>query len=122
MNGRNRAYRPIIEAFDEWINHMRGNHWSPYYLNFMFGELPTRIRAKKEIMRNEVERVYATLVTREVRRPLSVQSQGDMPRFFGCPDYPVPKRDKRSRRLVVANEGMHFNGILMISHFGRGLL
>lgn len=36
--------------------------------------------------------------------------------------YHVPKRDKRSKRLIVANEGMHFNGMLVLSDFGRGLL
>ncbi|MEY9701249.1 hypothetical protein ABIF50_009085 [Bradyrhizobium diazoefficiens] len=45
-----------------------------------------------------------------------------MPRFFGCPDLPVPKRDKRNRRLVIANDGVHYNGLLILSPFGRGLL
>jgi hypothetical protein len=122
MNYRHEFYAPIIDAYDDWIVRMTDNCRSAYYLNFMFGQLPSNSRAKKEIMKNEVTRVYATLVTREVRRPRSEQSQGEMPRFFGCPDLPVPKRDKRSRRLVLANEGMHFNGILVLSHFGRGLL
>src|ERR1700748_996496 len=98
------AFGHIIDAYADWIGRMLQNCRSAYYLNFMFGQLPSGNRAKKEIMRNEVERVYAILLTREVRRPRSITSQGDMPRFFGCPDYPVPKRDKRSRRLVVANE------------------
>jgi hypothetical protein len=115
-------YTPIIDAYDGWINRMVNGQRSAYYLNFMFGQLPSSSRGQKDIMRNEVERVYATLVTREVRRPRSICSQPCMPRFFGCPDYPVVKRDKKVRRLVVANEGAHFNGILVLSDFGRGLL
>ena len=53
---------------------------------------------------------------------IRIATQEDVPRFFGCPDLPVPKWDKRKKRLVVANEGLHFNGILVLSHFGRGLL
>lgn len=121
MGNHHRFHTSIIEAYDDWICRMIDNFRSAYYLNFMFGQLPSNTRAKKEVMKNEVERVYATLVTREVRRPRSAWSKGDMPRFFGCPDLPVPKRDKHLRRLVVANEGMHYNGILLLSHFGRGL-
>jgi len=95
---------------------------SAYYLNFMFGQLPPSMQSKKAIMREEVMRVYATLLTREVRRPRSSSAQGDMPRFFGCPDLPVPKRNKCTKRLTVANEGMHFNGILVLSNLGRGQL
>src|SRR4051794_41037839 len=122
MMRENKFYQRMVGAYDDWIIRMTLNSRSAYFLNFMFGQLPSSVPAKKAIMRNEVERVYATLVTREVRRPRSRRSQGDMPRFFGCPDYPVPKRDKLSNRLVVVNEGMHFNGILVLSEFGRGLL
>src|SRR4051812_36645423 len=105
MRNHNRFYREEIDAYDRWIKGMIRDHRSAYFLNFMFGQLPSNIGAKRAIMADEVTRVYATLVTREVRRPRSVQSLGDMPRFFGCPDLPVPKRDKRAGRLVVANEG-----------------
>jgi hypothetical protein len=122
MRNPTRSYKEEIDAFDSWIKSMICYHRSAYFLNFMFVQLPSNVRAKTVIMKEEVSRVYATLLTREVRRPRSIQCQADMPRFIGCPDLPVPKRDKRSKRLMVANEGMHFNGILVLSHFGRGLL
>jgi len=115
-------YGREIDAFDSWLSRMISGGRSAYFLNFMFRQLPDCRRSGKEIMKDEVCRVYATLVTREVRRPRSSGSQFAMPRFFGCPDFPVPKRDKYSRRLVVANEGMHFNGLLVLSPFGRGEL
>lgn len=122
MKYRLAHYVREIDAFNSWISRMISGGRSAYFLNFMFRQLPDSRRARKEIMSDEVCRVYATLVTREVRRPRSSGSQYAMPRFFGCPDFPVPKLDKHTRRLVVANEGMHFNGLLVLSPFGRGEL
>ncbi|MGY4512943.1 hypothetical protein ACVIN2_006397 [Bradyrhizobium sp. USDA 3650] len=122
MKYRRDSFVREIDAFDTWISRMITGGRSAYFLNFMFRQLPESRRAKNEIMKDEVCRVYAMLVTREVRRPRSLGSKCAMPRFFGCPDLPVPKRDKHNRRLVVANEGMHFNGVLVLSPFGRGKL
>lgn len=122
MRNRQDHHVREIDAFDSWISRMINGGRSAYFLNFMFRQLPDSRRTRNEIMKDEVCRVYATLVTREVRRPRSSGSQYAMPRFFGCPDFPVPKRDKHSHRLVVANEGMHFNGLLVLSPFGRGEL
>ena len=73
-------------------------------------------------MVDEVMRVYSTLITREARRTRSAASRLTLPRFLGCPDLPVAKREKKAGRLIVPNEGMHFNGVLVLSEFGRGRL
>ncbi|MCC8952703.1 hypothetical protein H8B02_04240 [Bradyrhizobium sp. Pear77] len=109
-----------IEALHNWVVRKGRFHERNWHLNFMFKQLPGKEKAIKAIMRDEVERVYSILLTREVRRPHSQLAERQMPIFVGCPDLPVPKRDKVTRRLVVANDGWHFNGVLVLSSFSRG--
>ncbi|MBR0795644.1 hypothetical protein JQ615_09615 [Bradyrhizobium jicamae] len=109
-----------IEGLHNWIVRKGRFHERNYHLNFMFKQLPSNEKAIKAMMRDEVERVYSILLTREVRRPHSPLAERQMPVFVGCPDLPVPKRDKATRRLVVANDGWHFNGVLVLSSFSRG--
>jgi len=70
---------------------------------------PPRPRSrKKTTMEEEVRRVYATLLTREVRRPRSDSGfKGGClvfwrPRFFG-----TQNSIRIQRRLIVPNEGLH---------------
>ncbi|WP_166299310.1 hypothetical protein [Bradyrhizobium sp. 2S1] len=109
-----------IEAFHNWIVRKGRFHERNWHLNFMFKQLPSKETAIKAMMRDEVERVYSILLPREVRRPHSCFAERQMPIFVGCPDLPVLKRDKVTRRLVIANSGWHFNGVLVLSSFSRG--
>lgn len=128
-----RLYQPEIDAFDKWIWKLQTTFWDRvYYVNFMFGQLPTNPHVQKAIMHDEVCRWYSLLLTREVRRPRSegldlpalfdfdLPRRLDMPQFFGCCDQPVLKRDKKTPRLVLPNDGDHLNGILALSRLGRG--
>ncbi len=85
--------------------------WRAYLLTFTFNQLrgtPDTIRA---IMRREIERMYATMVTRVVRHPRSPNSRDILPVWICIPDRPVPKSDRDSINRLRPNDGVHFHAI-----------
>lgn len=55
-------------------------------------------------MRNEVRRVYSTLLTRVHRKPRTA-SNDELPVLLGAVDLPVYERDKTSGPMVLCNGG-----------------
>ena len=102
-----------LKAYGQWIEEMVFDGWNAYYVNFMFHHIPGFPRHRFAVMRNEVERVYSTMVTRIVRKPNSLERLDNLPRFIGCEDKPVPKNNKLSLRDVTVNDGSHINGVFL---------
>jgi hypothetical protein len=69
-------------------------------------------------MRDGVQRVYSTLVTRVHRRPKTASAH-DLPVLLGAIDLPVYKRDRSSAPKVYGNGGLHFHGILLVPPVSR---
>jgi hypothetical protein len=70
-------------------------------------------------MEREVERVYATFLTRVVRKPRSDCKRDLLPRWLVCPDYPVPKHAKMDLGEVTVNQGRHMHGIGLMPPVSR---
>ena len=69
-------------------------------------------------MQREVERVYATVLTRIIRNPRKIPLFG-LPLWIVFPDYPVPKHAKMELRDVVLNGGLHLHGIALFLRRNR---
>jgi len=69
-------------------------------------------------MRDEVLRVYSTLLTRVHRKPRTA-STDELPVLVGAVDLPVYKRDKASGPMVVCNGGLHVHALLLIPPASR---
>jgi hypothetical protein len=104
--------KAITAAYEAWVQDFWNEGWSPYFVNFMFSHIPHR---REDVMLDEVDRVYRTLIRHDVRDPRSIAQQRWLARFIGCPDTPVHKRVKISVRDATLNEGLHFNGMFLIS-------
>jgi hypothetical protein len=77
----------------------------------MFNQLRGGVRQMNYQMQNQVENVYASLITRLHRKP---HATGVIPPILiACPDFPVPKYEKKLLREVVTNNGLHYHGILL---------
>jgi hypothetical protein len=85
----------------------------------MFKQLPGSPQAIVRQMQDEVERVFATFLTRVVRDPRSSRSVGRLPVLIACADLPVRKREKRPLRDVAVNGGLHFAGVLLVPPVSR---
>jgi hypothetical protein len=69
-----------------------------------------------EMMRKELERVFATSITRILSNPKARSSRTRGPIWIACFDYPVPKRKKKeeSRQDTSINNGLHVHAIALI--------
>src|SRR5689334_665961 len=71
--------------------------WEGYLISFMFSRISGRRPSVIHQMSQEVERVYATVLTRIIRDPRKLPIAA-LPLWIVCPDYPVAKHAKQSLR------------------------
>ena len=82
-------------------------------MTFPFSQLPGPRGAVIQAMKDELQRVYSTFVTRTNRKPRTA-SPDELPILIGTADLQVYKRDPTSSPLVVCNGGLHFHGLLLV--------
>jgi hypothetical protein len=104
----------FILSYDQMVRERIAGSWQPYFMTFMFNHIPGKQGTKKRIMTDEVSRVYQTLLPNIVRKPTSSSWKQYCPFFVGCPDLPVSKNEKELVRNLQVNEGLHFNGCLLL--------
>lgn len=117
MDQRYHSRLLTIEGYALWSKTLVDDGWQAFFVNFMFNHLPKGSSCFGDPMEYEACRVYRTLVTRVVREPR--KEIGRLPIFWGCPDFPVWKRDKVSRRENNVNGGRHYNGLYFIPPTSR---
>lgn len=117
MNQLYSSRQLTIEGYSAWTKALVANGWEAYFVNFMFRHLPTRLSFFGDPMEDEADRVYRTLITRVARTPR--EEIGHLPIFWGCPDFPVWKTKKVSRRDNGVNGGRHYNGLYFIPPASR---
>ena len=89
------------------------NGWSYHLMTFPFAQLPGPRSAVIQAIKDEIQRVYSTFVTRTNRKPRTA-SPDELPVLIGAADLQVPKRDRRSSPLILCNGGLHFHGLLLV--------
>jgi hypothetical protein len=70
-------------------------------------------------MTSEIERFYASLVTRVVRKPRSVNWQHLLPVLIGQPDFAGSRHGIRTVPELTVNDGLHFHAIALIPRRSR---
>src|SRR5215207_4599586 len=93
--------------------------WSGYLISFLFHPMRGCSQGIAVQMEKEVKRLYATFLTRVVRKPRSDCKRDLLPRWFVCPDYPVPKHRKSDLGEVTVNHGRHMHGIALLPPVSR---
>jgi hypothetical protein len=109
----------IIVSYSGMVERYVADGWKPYLLNFMFRSLPGSTPVVVGQMKQAIERVYSTFVTRVVRRPRSSAAKGSLPILISCADLPVGKRIKKASKEVRLNSGLHYNGVLLMPAISR---
>lgn len=87
--------------------------WTGHLVTFLFSQLPGTRSAVINQMKDEIQRVYSTLVTRGHRKPRTA-SPDELPVMIAAADLPVYKRDRSSSPAVPWNGGLHFHAVLLI--------
>jgi hypothetical protein len=84
----------------------------------MFDQIPGRRGPRGDRMKDEVQRVYSTLLTRVHRKPRTTASD-ELPVLIGAMDLPVYKRDRSSIVSMLRNCGLHFHAIVLLPPVSR---
>jgi hypothetical protein len=108
------SHTDLINGYADLVEQRVQDGWQPHLITFMFNQLPGSRSSVIKQTRDEIERVYATLVTRVVRKPRSPKSADRLPVLIGFADLPVPKRERRQLREITLNDGLHYHGILLM--------
>jgi hypothetical protein len=93
--------------------------WNGYIITFMFNHILGPYEHKCLVMEQEIERVYATLVRYMVHNPRSKSERKKLPRLYAFPDYPRQKMEPFRLEDVMANDGLHYHGIVLIPNNTR---
>jgi hypothetical protein len=114
---------PVKEGIDAWADFFwrkwRKEGHDLFLLSFMFKPLGRNDKGISSRMADEVERVYATFLTRVIRNPRAEYFKGHLPILLALPDRPIYKQEKHSVESVRVNNGLHMHGILAVPPYTR---
>jgi hypothetical protein len=109
----------LHSAYSNWIHEILNEIWneklwSGFQVTFMFNHIPGGFERKCEVMEDEIDRVYRTLVPQVERSPRSPAGSKRLPILIAFPDYPTRKLDGSSHLDVKINDGLHFHGVILV--------
>jgi hypothetical protein len=109
----------LLEAYGTWIKDHVRQGWDPYFLSFMFHQLPGSRRAQIQQMHEEITIFYRKLITHVERDPRLNKNAHKLPRGVFFPDVPAYTRQKQRLRAVTVNDGLHMHGVVVIPKKSR---
>jgi hypothetical protein len=105
--------RQLVDGYTQVVIDRVDSGWSCHLMTFPFAQLPGPRIAVIQAMKDELQRVFSTLVTRIHRKPRTA-SPDELPILIGAADLPVYRRDRDSSPLVRCNDGLHFHALLLV--------
>jgi hypothetical protein len=105
--------RQLVDGYTQVVIDRVDSGWSCHLMTFPFARLPGPRGAVIQAMKDELQRVYSTLLTRLHRKPRTA-SPDELPILIAAADLPVYKRDRDSSPLVRCNDGLHFHALLLV--------
>jgi hypothetical protein len=105
--------RQLVAGFTQMVTDRVNDGWSCHLMTFPFAQLPGARGAVIQAMKDEIQRVYSTFVTRTNRKPRTA-SPDELPFLIGAADLQVYKRNPTSSPLIVCNGGLHFHALLLV--------
>jgi hypothetical protein len=112
------AKAALVDGYTQLVTDRVRAGWSCNLVTFLFSQLPGPRPAVVSRMKDEVQRVYSTLLTRVHRKP-RMASTDELPVLIGAMDLPVYKRDKASGPMVFCNGGLHVHALLLMPPTSR---
>jgi hypothetical protein len=109
----------ILEAYGTWVKDHVRQGWDPYFLSFMFHQLPGSRQAKIQQMHEEITVFYRKLITYVEREPRLNKNADKLPRGVFFPDVPAHTSQKQGLRAVTVNDGLHMHGVVVIPKKSR---
>jgi hypothetical protein len=113
-----KAKADLVDGYTRLVTDRVLAGWSCHLVTILFSQLPGTRSTVIGYMRDEVQRLYSTLLTRVHRKPRTA-STDDLPVLIGVRDLPVHKRDKASGPMVLCNGGLHVHALMMMPPSSR---
>jgi hypothetical protein len=113
-----RAKTALLDGYTQLVNNRVRAGWSCHLVTILFSQLAGPRTAVISRMKDEVHRIYSTLLTRVHRKPRTA-STDELPVLIGAMDLPVYKRDKSSGPMVLCNGGLHVHVLMLIPPTSR---
>ena len=111
------AKADLVDGYTQLITDRVRAGWSCHLVTILFSQLPGPRTAIISRMKDEVHRIYSTLLTRVHRKPRTA-STDELP-LLNAMDLPVYKRDKAPGPMVVCNGGLHAHAPMLIPPTSR---
>lgn len=115
---RSQSQMDLVDGYSRLVTDRIHAGWSCHLVTILFSRFPGPRDAVIDRMKDEVQRVYSTLVTRVHRKPRRA-STDELPVLVGAADLPVYKRDRSSAPKVFCNGGIHFHALVLIPSASR---
>src|SRR5260370_42453521 len=114
---RERRFK-LQSAYSNWVHKIlkrgwNGQLWTGFQVTFMFNHIPGSFNRKCEVMEDEIDRVYRTLVPQVERFPTSPAGSKRLPILLTFPDTRQQPHCGGYWDAVI-NDGLHYHGIIAI--------
>ena len=106
-------FQRALNGYTQLVTDRIKQAWSCYLVTVLFSQFPGSRPTIISRMKQEVQRVYSTLITRVHRKPRTA-SPDELPILIGAVDLPVHKSDRSSAPLVRCNGGLHFHALILV--------
>jgi hypothetical protein len=113
-----RAKAGLVDGYTQLVTDRVRAGWSCNLVTFMFSQLPGPRPAVIDRMKDEVHRIYSTLLTRVHRKPKTAATD-ELPVLIGAMDLNVHKHNKLSGPIVLCNSGLHVHALMLIPPTSR---
>jgi hypothetical protein len=107
-----------VDGYTQLVSDRVRAGWSCHLVTIVFSQLPGPRSTIISRMKDEVQRVYSTLLTRVHRKPRTA-STDELPLLVGVMDLPVYKRDRASGPMVLCNGGLHVHALMLMPPASR---
>ncbi len=114
---RQQPGQAIIDGYGQMLSDRLADGWSAYLVSVVFQHLSGSRQVVLNRMKDEVQRVYSTLVTKVHKRPRTAPID-KLPVLIGVADLPVFKWNG-TKASTSCNDGLHFHAILMLPPTSR---
>ena len=112
------AKATLVDGYTQLVTDRVRAGWSCHLVTILFSQLPGPRPAVINRMKDEVHRIYSTLLTRVHRKPRTA-STDELPVLIGAMDLPVHKRDKAFGPMIICNGGLHVHALMLMPPASR---
>jgi len=113
-----KAKADLVLGYTQLVTDKIKAGWSCHLVTILFSQLPGTRSTIISYMRDEVQRLYSTLLTRVHRKPRTA-STDELPVMISVMDLPVHKRDRASGPMVLCNGGLHVHALMLMAPASR---